>query len=217
MDSSLVKASDESKERFEFVTPRVTQAEFYTAVRALENGRVPEHAKSHRIGRGKKTFTYVKHTWLTEQLRNALGYNWDFTVVSVQEYSDGSVGAIVRLDVRVPLGNDKFMTTSITEVGVQEQPTDKMPVSYRVASAVSRGLARCAMRRFGLGQEFYEEGDEAGPTVEDLWRDIQREANGVGVSQERVLELMKAMGINRENLNSRVIDLVQAIYREGNE
>lgn len=183
--------------------------EMISALQTLSTGEVPSEAVKERPGKGDKVFYYVEHTWLSKQLREGLGMWWSYDVQEARVLDDGSAMAIVSLKVHLPLQNGEMFTNSVTEVGVWEDATGKMPHAMRVASAVSRGLARCAMRRFGIGEEFYH--DDDGMSWKEAYRSLEKFATKRGMSKDDLnTMLIDEMQITRET----VVDNFMAVWRE---
>ena len=180
------------------VTPRQVEA-----IEALVSGTVPPHAVSKRSGRAGKTFSYVKHTYGNQLIRDAFGMLWSYEVLSTDVYDDASASARVCLTLYVPQEDGSYLEIRTTAVGAHEDTTGKMCKAFMAASAASRGLCKTLFRRFGLGSEFYT--GEAQMSAQEswtaLWRFAQRK--DPGVEQDAVVAALKQAGITRENLVDR--------------
>lgn len=168
------------------------------AMDQLAAEEIPLEAIKTRPGKGGKTFDYVSHIWVTQKLRDAFGVFWSMNVKDYEVFNDNSAVAVVELIIYAPTSEDEEMEVSITEVGAFEDATGKMPKAMIVASAVSRGLCRCVMRRFGIGKQFYDE--ESEPTLASAWESIKRHAERQKLTPEEVLQLFEMNGITRSNL-----------------
>lgn len=186
--------------------------EMIAALQTLSSGEIPAEAVRERPGKGGKVFNYVEHTWLSRQLRKGLGMWWSYDVRDARILDDGSAMAVVSLQVHMPLSNGEMFTNSVTEVGVWEDQSGSMPMAMRVASAVSRGLARCAMRRFGIGEEFYH--DDDGMSWKEAYRSLEKHAKSRGMSKEDFDDfLTKDMNIGRENIVENFLAVWKEIIR----
>jgi len=179
---------------------RQVTPEYLEAVRILQEGKVPPSAIKTHPGKGGQQFTYYSHVWGTKQLRNGLGLMWSFDVLDYQVWPDGSATARVKLSLHMPIEGNGFFTNSITEVGAFEG-NPKMSHANKVAGAVSRGLCRCMMRRFGLGAEFYESEQAISPKA--AWNSLKAFAANHGVGEDTVVPALKRAGVTKDNLVSR--------------
>ena len=68
----------------------------------------------------------------------------------------------------------------------------------RVASAVSRGLARCAMRRFGIGEEFYTQ--EGVMSMREAYESLLKFAAKRGMGKDEFDTMVVDMDVTRETL-----------------
>lgn len=172
--------------------------------------KIPEDAIQTHPGKAGKTFTYVNHIWITEQLQNALGNMWSWEVLSWQVYPD-SVAVLGKLTLHMPLSNGTIFDRVVTEIGSFDGGGGKMTTSNMVASAASRSLCRCVMRMFGLGIEFYKKNKEDEPTADEAWTSLKTYAKNQGVKWDEGFskeygEAIKAAGITRENMVDRYAD-----------
>jgi hypothetical protein len=186
---------------------RALTPEMISSLQTLSTGVVPPEAIQERPGKGGRVFRYVEHTWLSKQLREGLGMWWSYDVQDARMLEDGTAMAIVTLKIHLPLANGEMFTNSVTEVGAWEDSTGKMPHAMRIASAVSRGLARCAMRRFGIGEEFYHSEDEM--SVKEAYEQLKVFALKRGLAKDEFDVLLHDMEIGRENL----VDNYMVVWR----
>jgi hypothetical protein len=195
---------------------RALTPEMIKALQTLNTGEIPPEAVQERPGKGGQVFKYVEHTWLSRQLREGLGMWWSYDVQSAQLMDDGTAMAIVTLRIHMPLKDGTMFTNSLTEVGVWEDQSGRMPHAMRIASAVSRGLARCAMRRFGIGEEFYS--NENVMTVKEAYDSLKRFAEKRGMEAEDFdVLLVDEMEISRENLVDKYMTVWREIIRQTEE
>jgi hypothetical protein len=191
------------------VTPQVTEARI-----ALQTKTLPLHAIKTRSGRGK-SLQYVKHTYATRVIQDGLLPTWSFDIVSYEIFQDKSVLALCRFAYKIPFTNPDGTITwidrSVTEAGNFLNDL-KLPGAPAVAAAVSRGLVRCLMRMFGFSIELYEHEDEMTP--DNAYTAIFTFAQRNSVSQERLHEIMQAIGITQNNIVDRFNDLFDAIAAE---
>jgi hypothetical protein len=167
---------------------RALTPEMISSLQTLSTGVVPPEAIQERPGEG-------------------LGMWWSYDVQDARMLEDGTAMAIVTLKIHLPLANGEMFTNSVTEVGAWEDSTGKMPHAMRIASAVSRGLARCAMRRFGIGEEFYH--SEDGMSVEEAYEQLKAFAFKRGLDKDEFNVLLHDMEIGRENL----VDNYMVVWR----
>lgn len=177
---------------------RVITPDMIASLQTLSTGEIPPEAVRERPGKGGKVFKYVEHTWLSRQLREGLGMWWSYDVREARMLEDGTAMAIVSLKIHLPLQSGEMFTNSVTEVGVWEDSSGVMPHAMRIASAVSRGLARCAMRRFGIGEEFYHNEDVM--TMTEAYSKLLNFADSRGMTKEAFDVMLIDNEINRDNL-----------------
>ena len=167
-------------------------ADFLTAYNTLSTGKVPRDVIMKRQGQGGKVFSYVPHWWVSRQLRIAFGPLWDFEVGEVEVFKDFSASAPVTLTVWIPMGDNEFKETKVTCLGAF-QGHAKMATAYIRSSAVSRGLAKAAQLRFGIGEEFYA-GEEEGipdPTPEHAWSALITYGEKKGLTLDEIKAALK--------------------------
>jgi hypothetical protein len=193
---------------------KVLTSEVLQAMETLSTGEVPADAVKEHPGKGGKTFSYISHIYVTQQLRRAFGPLWSMKVQSYQLFTDGAV-ALVTLILKIPTDNG-FIENEITEVGAFDGGGGKMASPMMVASAVSRGLVKCVMRRFGLGEEFYG-ADEFELTVEEAWARLKASGIREGLTESQILDVIKGLGITRENIVDRYLEAWKAIYSESHK
>lgn len=198
----------------------VHQVEAFNAIR---NKEVPLYAVKQRPGKSGKKFSYVDHVWVTETLQEGLQNLWSFEVLDWEVFREDviikekktpmrSVVARVQFTLHILLKNDpaisdqpqQFLHRKITEVGVFE-PNPAMSTAFAIASAVSRGLCRAAMRALGLGIQFYK-GDDMPIDTATAWTAIKKYATNQGFDwtdefQEKYLKALENMGITKEANN----------------
>lgn len=187
------------------------------ALETLSTGTVPREAVKEHPGKGGKTFKYVSHIWVTQQLRRAFGQLWSMKVQSYQVFQDGAV-ALVTLVLRIPTndgvhGARGYIENEITDVGAFDGGGGKMAAPMMIASAVSRGLVKCAMRRFGIGEEFYG-ADEFEITAAEAWDRLCSTFVKGDMTKERILDILKGIDINRDNIVDRYLEAWKAVYAE---
>jgi len=159
------------------------------AINIIKSKRIPPSAKQSRPGKGKQTFEYLSHLWVTETLQEGLGNQWSFEVLHWEVFREDllitkkqgektekikvpsvSVAAQCRLTLHLLIRpsvmitdatdmHDRVFDRKITEVGVFEK-MPSMPTAMAVASAASRGLVRCVMRGLGLGIKLYKKSEK---------------------------------------------------------
>jgi len=190
---------------------RVTP-EMLMALDTLASEEVPPSAIMTRPGRGGKVFSYVSHIWVTQKLRDALGMLWSMRVVDYQVFDDSAL-AIVELTIHAPLEDGSTMDVVITEVGSFDGGGGKMAKAMMVAAAASRGLCRCVMRRFGVGKEFYDEGEQ--PSLKEAWEAIKRHGERQGLSEEEIISVLTANGVDRKNLRDDFVEAWKMITFAG--
>lgn len=179
-------------------TPRQVEA-----INALTLGKVPGHAVSSRQGRAGKTFSYVKHMYGNELIRDAFGVLWSYEVLNTQAYNDSSASALVCLTLYIPQEDGSYLEVRTTAVGAHEDTSGKMCKAFMVASAASRGLVKTLLRRFGLGAEFYK--NEVQMTAKESWTALWgfAQRKDPTVEQGAVVDALKAVGITKDNLVDR--------------
>jgi len=79
-----------------------------------------------------------------------------------------------------------------------------------IASAASRGLLRCMLRAFNYGSEFYET-DEGMSNVQ-AWNQIKIFATGRGISEQELIDFMKANKYKSDQLADRFYEIFSAVY-----
>lgn len=196
--SEIIHLDGAAHEFFGTFESRRISPQMLMALEILASEEIPESAIKVRPGKGGKTFHYVSHTWVTQKLRDAFGIYWSMRVLDYQVFDDYSAMAVVELTIHAPMEDGKQMDVVIAEVGAFEDVTKKMPKAMVLASAVSRGLCRCVMRRFGIGKEFYE--DDSQPTLAEAWQSIRKHADRQGLTEEEVLQIFDMNNITRANL-----------------
>ena len=173
---------------------------YLEATKALAEGKAPPEAIKSHPGKGGKTFDYLGHIWVGKQVRSALEYLWSFDVLEGHICNDGSAWTLCKFTTYVPF-EDKFLENSITEVGCFDGGGGKMSQAMMIASAASRGLVRCVMRRFGLGEELYEA--DVKITVDSAWNALKEFFEPRNVIENDVITRFKGAGITKENLVER--------------
>lgn len=187
-------------------------AQFAAAVELFRDGTIPESAKFKRQGPSGKFFTYIKHTWVTEQLTIAFGPMWSMEVLRETSYpEDHSATAIVRLITYHPDENGNIHQVHIDECGAFKDATKMMPQAYRIASAVSRGLVKCVMRRTRCGISLYN--NEFQPTAAEAARTLFRSAKKNGITKERLIACYKEHDISSENLLEQYEEAYHLLYQ----
>ena len=184
-------------------------AERLAALNVLVSGKVPTHAVVKRPGRGGKKFSYVKHSYVNDLLRDAFGYLWGYEVLEVQAYDDHSASARVRLTMYIPQGDGQYLEVPTTAVGAHEDVTGKMCKAFMVASAASRGLCKAAMRRFGVGREFY--GDSVTLSPAGAWATLKEYGSRLGVGEKTIVAEMERLGITSATLVDRFQEAYDAV------
>jgi len=208
-DSQIVK-SDVASQFGLSVDSTILSAEVLHSLETLAGGIVPEDAVKEHPGKGGKVFKYVSHIWVTQQLRNAFGQLWSMRVQTYQVFTDGSAVALVTLMLKIPT-KDGFVENEITDIGAFDGGGGKMSAPMMIASAVSRGLVKCAMRRFGIGEEFYDS-SEFELTPEEAWARLKRVSVESGLLESKALEILKGMNVDRDNIVDRYLECWKAIY-----
>lgn len=188
----------------------IMSAEAMRAQQMLEEGEIPESAISEHPGKGGKVFKYVKHTFATRQLNLALGPLWSYEVLSWMVYDDRSAVAQVRLTIHYPRNDGTLFPRVITELGGFKDEVGSMPKANMALAAVSRGLLRCMLRAFGFGQQFYESDEEMTP--KDAWNVLHKFAVQNKIDSNELVQKMKEVGINRDNLIDRFEEAYAIAY-----
>lgn len=147
-------------------------AERARALSILLGGNVPSGAIRKHPGFGGKTFYYIDHIWITNALRTAFGAFWSFEASEATIEADGTATAKGTLKVKVPNPEGEPLEMVFTEYGACNIK-DGMTLANKKLSAVSRALARCAMRAFGIGQEFYTSVDFSDWTNKEAWNSLE--------------------------------------------
>lgn len=183
--------------------------------------KIPDEAIQEREGAGGKTFKYVSHTWMTEQIQLAFGNATNFEVLDWEVFEDEpnknnkrtlSVSAKCRLTFRIVVdpkyrkfpSDPMYIDRVVTEVGVFHKQVTGMPTAMAVASAVSRGYCRCVMRMFGLGIELYKTEEEM--SFRETWEELKNYAEGIRPGSftdefaKEYADLLKEEDITRENI-----------------
>jgi hypothetical protein len=218
-DKLAVKSMDVAGSLGLGVDNDLLSAEVLHALETLSTGTIPREAVKEHPGKGGKTFKYVSHIWVTQQLRRAFGQLWSMRVQSYQVFADGAV-ALVTLVLKMPTGSvhgmPTFLENEITEVGAFDGGGGKMGAPMMIASAVSRGLVKCVMRRFGVGEEFYG-ADEFEITAAEAWDRLSSAFLKEGLTKEKILEVLKLIDINRDNIVERYLEAWKAVYTEAHK
>lgn len=178
----------------------------------LQTGEIPAEAIKEHPGKGGRVFKYVSHIWATEQLRNALGQFWSMNVKDADILEDGSASAVVELVLHIPMKDGSFFTNTITEVGAFDGGGGKMTRANMIAAAVSRGLVRCMLRRFGVGQQFYEDEDEE-MTPAKSWTILKKYGMDHGLTEEEIIAVIKSTGLNKKALVDQFVFIYEAVGR----
>lgn len=173
------------------------------ATEILRNSEVPRSAIYTHPGKGGKQFEYIKHTWATKLLQDALGPLWSFNVLEAHIENDGSAWVrseyIEHIQYCQPDGTIAWHNPTIVEIGAFEG-SQAMSAANKLAAAASRSLLRCLMRRYGIGVNLYDSAEEVTPDV--AWGQIcsmARKASakfGDGDDDYKLL-----MGIIRDDLH----------------
>lgn len=187
------------------------------ALQALQDRQVPADKVKTRPGRGGKVFSYVQHTYVTRILLDAMPQTYSHDVLECGLLPDGSAFARVRLMIHMPYkdndGNVQVFTNTITEVG-NFVGADNMPQAAKLSSAASRGLVKAFMRRFGVGLEFYKDGQEEWTTDtawHALWNYIKSQLKPRGETQttgmaQHAAKMLMDNGIGKDDLVDRFDD-----------
>jgi hypothetical protein len=171
------KAKDQTTdiERIEFDLPMTVDT--LRSQEALRTRTVPPEIVQTHPGKGGKVFEYVPHTYATESLLDVMGQWFSHDVLEAHIAKDDSAWALVRLEIHVPFkqpdGSMDIFTNHITEIGSFDGGGGYMSEAMMLGSAASRGLVKCMMRRFGMGLQFYKDGQEE-LTVDSAWTTIWR-------------------------------------------
>lgn len=197
-----------SDNQMQVYEPKDITPTYLTAVELFRDGNVPESAKFQRPMPGGKMSTYIKHTWVTEQLRQAYHDMWEMEILHTELFPDRSAIALVKFTT-FAVGPEGLVKTSITECGAFTGP-DKMPAAYRIASAVSRGLVKCVMRRTGCGASLYD--DDFEPTAKEAAMTLIRYAKTCGISKEALVARYKEEGISSEEVLDHFARAYEIIY-----
>lgn len=152
-------------------------------------GRTPRNAILTRPGKGRQTFSYVSHAYVTCQLNKAFGFNWDVRTLPWGDggyyhyvppkygpdrdgkevlYHNGSYLVQVELTVRImrlrepgnpDAGFELVAVITKTATGEKEELRGMTPGSH-VKSAESDGFKKAATR-FGVALDLYwQDADE---------------------------------------------------------
>jgi hypothetical protein len=166
-----------------------------TAIQGILTQTVPDYAIEQRPGRGGKTFSYVKHGWVTEQLNLAFKWNWSGEAMwdTLKIEQDKGVLIFYRLTVNMP---DRPPIVNV-EAGWKEW-VKGMDLGHMIQSAISNGLKRCAMR-LGLGLSLYNDTDErtAEEVCESLYVFAQNKDNW---TRDQLMGWLRANNFTPENI-----------------
>lgn len=195
------------------LSPEGLPSKRITALQILASGEVPAHATYKRDGRAGKTFTYFKHQFAREVLRDGLGLGGYSLETLSTEFFPGPQGgvegstasALVRLTVYTRDG-----CTMVTEPGVFDN-TGKLSEASARGSAASRGVCRCVMQAFGLGAEWYDDGETVMMSANAAWASIRTQATALGLEEEAVQVELKALGFSGEALGRQYAEAMQAV------
>lgn len=177
--------------------------EVLTARELIITGVTPEEAIKRHPGKGGKVFEYIKHTYGSETMRNAFGPTWGFKTGRWEYFDDRSAAIECTLWVDYSLKDDggeptgEYYRQEVTEVGMFEGGTS-MPKAFIIGSAASRGLMRCMMRMFGVGQEFYDKEDDVTPA--GPWTALKRFGVSRGIDEETIIQAFKDAEITGDTL-----------------
>lgn len=185
-------------------------AERMKALETLSTGEVPHQVIREHIGKGGKKFQYLDHVWVTRQLRVAFGQMWEFETSNPVIWEDGSASVMCKLTIKFFDRTGNLVVSSIQEVGAWEDSSGKMPHAMRIASAASRGLVRCAFRKFGIGENLYSS-DIPEITAQDCWKSLLALAQKQGMSKDELVSILKAHEISSEDLVDRYIEAYQLV------
>jgi len=152
---------------------------------AILQGRTPKSVIKTRPGKGKKTFSYVPHGYVTSVLNKAFGFNWDWEILPQEngqmflvlpqimgpdrynegkdcQWRPGSILVHGRLTIR--LVNPKDLTcllATITKTATGEKEIIRgMTWGGLVKSAESDALKKAATR-LGIAIDLYWQDDDA--------------------------------------------------------
>lgn len=179
----------------------------WAAIRNIMTQTVPPSAIKTRPGRGGKTFSYVSHDWVTNQLNEAFGFDWDWEVLpdTVHFGSDG-VTLFGRLTVRT---GDRSITKQ--EPGFKET-VPGMRDGDLIKSAASDSLRRCAMR-LGLGLSLYGGEDEM--TTSEVKTMLASYAKRhLGWDARETFDWLKEQGYSADDLLSKRDAMYEALAQE---
>ena len=186
-------------------------AQFDAAMGFFKDGVIPKTALSTRQGPNARTFTYISHTWVTEQLVTAFGPMWSMEVLNTTSYpGDHSATAIVRLINYIPDKDGNIHEVHIDECGAFLDQTKKMSQAYRIASAVSRGLVKCVMRRTRCGISLYN--NEYQPTAAEATRALIRAAKRYNIPEKALIAHFQEHGLSSENILDRYEEAYSLLY-----
>lgn len=193
------------------INPKTVEAQL-----ALQNHKIPESAVRTRQARGGKPLSYIDHVYATETVQRALPPTWSFKVRSYEYFEDNSVLAICSFKFYMPytsVNGTEWVEREVAEIGsfINDR---KMVKAFAISSAVSRGFVRCLMRMFGFGIEFYKnkrEEDNEDVTPEQAWAMAVATGASLGINQEKVLEIMKSIGVWKDNIADEFQHLWEAL------
>ena len=184
---------------------RLTQ-DAVMALTALSSGDVPDSAVKQHPGKGGKVFTYIDHIWVTKQLRSAFNMLWSMKVSNPIIQADGSASVIVTLSVKIPMQDGTFMLTETREIGAWEDSSGKMPHAMRLAAAASRGLVRCSMRMFGIGEQFYMDQDDAKMSASEALDALVKAGEHSNLDKEDIKKILNERGIDKNNIVDKYLE-----------
>jgi hypothetical protein len=136
--------------------PVALQSAINDAQRAILTQRTPPNIIKKRPGKGGKTFSYVEHAWVTEQLNLAFGWAWDWEIVEWQVINDVEVMVLGRLTVTTQEGH-KITKMQFGSSDIKKDSKGKvLSVADDLKAASSDGLKKAASL-LGLALDLYSD------------------------------------------------------------
>jgi len=136
-------------------------------------GNTPDYAKKQRQGKGGKTFTYVPHGYVTDQLNSAFGWDWDLVIDPIdgegklfslqleKAINDKSIEVATHRYVAiaghlvVKVHGEKGIIATITKWGFGSQewlPTMEFGDALKAARS---DLVKCCAYQLGIALDLY--------------------------------------------------------------
>lgn len=145
----------------DLATPTATLARAIDeAQRAILTQATPPHIVKRRVGKGRKTFSYVEHAWVTEQLNLAFGWNWDWEIVEWRLFpspADATECMVLgRLTVRTERGSIVKQQFGSKDNLRSKEGYLAVTLADALKSASSDALKKCASL-LGLALDLYSE------------------------------------------------------------